>query len=231
MNKEIHKNQLTNIEYLFEEHQAENLIVLFHGYGASMYDLHGLYQFIDNHKEFDWIFPNGPMPLLMGMGMSRAWFPIDVQELELAMQQGRHRSYQEKYTEEFVEALDLCEKFINDISKKYKKIIIGGFSQGAMISTHLTLTKNIDVTGLICFSGAPIGKKQLMENESKNKQLPIFQSHGKQDPILSYDESKELFELFKLEGHRAEFVSFDGVHEIPMTVLKKWNMFIQKLSS
>lgn len=230
MDKEIHKNKATNLEYLLEDNGAENLIILFHGYGASMYDLHGLHGFFENKETFNWIFPNGPMPLLMGMGMARAWFPIDVQELELAMQQGRHRSYQDKYTDEFAEALAMTEKFVNDVAAQYKKVIIGGFSQGAMITTHLALTKDVHVEGLICFSGAPIGKQKLMES-TLAKKLPIFQSHGKKDPILSYEEARELSELFKLNGHSSEFVSFDGVHEIPMTVIKKWIVFLEKLSS
>ena len=56
--------------------------------------------------------------------------------------------------------------------------------------------------------------------------FPFFQSHGKNDPILSYQGAKSLFELLKLCGHEGEFVSFDGAHEIPEKVLMKSKDFI-----
>ena len=67
----------------------------------------------------------------------RAWFNIDMAELEQAMRTGSHRAFEDKNPEEFQKALPLVKTFINNLSKDYDEVIIGGFSQGAMISSHL----------------------------------------------------------------------------------------------
>jgi len=230
MNNKIQRETQTNLEYLVKDNQAKKAVILFHGYGANMQDLYGLNDLIENHTEYDWYFPNGPMPLMLGGGMSRAWFPIDVEALELAMASGTHRGYADKYPEQFKEVLGLCETFIQNISKQYDELYLGGFSQGAMVATHLTFTKNITVKALICFSGTLIGKDILLKTESKNHNIPFFQSHGKQDAILSFEQAKDLFELLKLDGHTGEFIGFQGGHEIPFEVIKKWSEFMKRLS-
>jgi phospholipase/carboxylesterase len=231
MQQQVYKEERSKLDYLLKDNQAKKAFFVFHGYGASMYDLYGLNDVISTHHEYDWYFPNGPMPLMMGSMMSRAWFPIDVERLEQAMNNGTFRTYAQLYPPEFVEAIDLCEQFINSLSKKYDDIYIAGFSQGSMLATHLTFTRNIKVRALVNLSSTLIGKDRLLESESINQNLPFFQSHGENDPILSYEHAKDLFELLKLNGHTGEFVSFKGAHEIPSEVINKWDGFMKKLSS
>ena len=220
----------SQLQYLQTSSDSKTAVILFHGYGASMMDLYGLADMVDTKESIDWIFPNGHIELHPTM-MARAWFPLDEKALDEAMRSGTHRDFSELNHPEFQDAVEKCSKFISAMSEKYDKLIVGGFSQGSMISTHAALRNSHKVSALICLSGALIAKESILEafdiKDANN--FPFFQSHGKDDAILSYSYAKQLFGLLKLGGHEGEFISFDGGHEIPMIVLTKLNKFLNRI--
>jgi phospholipase/carboxylesterase len=230
MQPEILKDNNSELEYLKINKNSKTAIILFHGYGASMNDLYGIGEYIKLEDNADWFFPNGHLGLeMMGMMSARAWFPIDAAELEKAMMSGTFRDFESMATSEFEIAVEKCKSFITSISEGYDKVIVGGFSQGAMIATHAALDISERIDALLCLSGTLVSKEKLIDRlESVNK-FPVFQTHGKQDQILAYAASKNLFELLKLGGHQGEFVSFEGGHEIPADALGKLEMFINKI--
>jgi phospholipase/carboxylesterase len=180
----------SNLDYLKKNNGSNKAIFMLHGYGASMNDLYGLADVITTNEKYDWIFPNAPLSVDLGMAMQgRAWFPIDMQELERAMMSGSHRNFEDKCPDEFKTSIDLAKVFIDSISKDYDEIIIGGFSQGAMVSSHLCSFGFEKLKGLILFSGTLIAKDMLLDGLEGKKPVPFFQSHGKQDPVLNFAES------------------------------------------
>src|SRR5690606_38506174 len=139
------------------------------------------------------------------------------------------RNFKDANPEGLDEAIDIAKKFVVDHSHNYDSIIVGGFSQGAMISSYLCahLPK---VISAIFFSGVLVAQDKLMTLLDGKKSLPFFQSHGKQDPVLSYSEATMLYELLKLYGWQGELVPFDGAHEIPMPVINKASLFLSKFA-
>lgn len=231
MGPQVYKEESSGLEYIKIDRGSDKCICLLHGYGANMYDLFSLAEFLDPTFSYDWYFPNGYLELDMGAAyMARAWFPVDMQALELAMQQGTHREFGDANPPELATAINKGQIFFNFLAEKYNNICLGGFSQGAMVTSHLALQNSEKVSGLILFSGNLIAKQQLIKLGEDSSKFPFFQSHGKQDPILSYSGAKDLFELLKLCGYSGEFVSFDGMHEIPMGVLNKVKVFLEKLN-
>ena len=67
------------------------LIILLHGYGAPGDDLLPLAEVVSGPPGTRWIFPEGPLPLNMGFGDSRAWWLIDMARLEADRRAGRVR--------------------------------------------------------------------------------------------------------------------------------------------
>ena len=215
-----------NIEYLYVDNQSEHSIIIFHGYGANMQDLYGLHGMLS--KDYNWYFPNGihslPYP---GMSFGRAWFSIDMQELEQAMSRGEFRKFADKRSDEFDQSQTIVKEFCQHIKTKSNKFIIGGFSQGAMLASHLA--GQLDINALILFSGTLIDKDALMQKLDGIKPIPFFQSHGKSDMVLEYSQAMDLFELLKLYKLPGEMVSFNGGHEIPMEVIDKARQFLAKI--
>ena len=225
------KEEKSGLEFLRKNCNSKKAIILFHGYGASMRDLFGLSEMLTTPQTTDWIFPDGPLSVPLGPMMEgRAWFPIDMQELEMAMQKGEYRNFEDKCPPAFLSSLELAKKFLRSIALQYDEIIIGGFSQGAMLCVHL-LGEGVEqskVKGALLYSTTLLAREKLLKDLTQVSPVPFLQSHGKQDPLLDYNVAMNLFELLKLYRFEGEFVGFAGQHEIPQLVINKTQEFLKK---
>jgi phospholipase/carboxylesterase len=197
-------------------------VVLIHGYGASMQDLFPLWKLW--HKEgLSWYFPNGPLSLPMGYYEGRAWFSIDMAKLEEAMRTGSHRDMKNSVPPEFEATIFILENYLRELSKTHSRIILGGFSQGAMCATHLAMKSDLPIEKLILLSGALLAEEKLPKAA---RAIPFYQSHGTQDPVLSIEGAKELHRKLLSLGFRGELKEFSGGHEIPPSVIDGVKLFL-----
>ena len=193
-------------------------IVLFHGFGANAADLAALSQEIQlpGAPQPRWIFPEGILTLdgsTRAEGGPRAWWHIDAAAVEQAMATGTHRDLSGPPPEGMSEALARAREFLAEVGAN--QLVIGGFSQGAMISSHLALLMPEAPAGLLLFSGNAIDVQTLEAGAANRAGLRFFQSHGTLDPILSLTGAQRLFDIFKAAGLKGDFHEFRGVHEIP----------------
>lgn len=209
------------LQYLKIDNQTGRAAFMIHGYGASMYDLYGLGDMLS--KDYDWYFPNGLIGMNNGMMMSRAWFPIDEQALQLAMMQGTHRDMSQSHAPQMQTALEKIHSFIQFISAG-EKIILGGFSQGAMLSSHLADKLKQQMTHLILFSGNLFDAPNLIITPAEYK---VFQSHGRQDPILGFEGAKKLKDIFLQQDIPVQWLEFNGGHEIPLEIISACQDFLK----
>lgn len=202
-------------------------IVLFHGYGASAYDLYPLHQVIGAPPGTNWIFPDGHLPVPLGPGyFGRAWFPIDMEALNRAMMMGTYRDFSGSTPAGLEEARDKALGMLSALGIPFNELIIGGFSQGAMLSTDLALRHESNPKGLVILSGTLLNRDIWAELLLKKGSLTFFQSHGRNDPVLGYPPAKELNEMLRSSGMVGEFVSFPGGHEIPYEVIEGVTRYI-----
>ncbi len=228
MHQNVYIEKKSGLKYL--KHISQNskkAVFLMHGYGASMYDLYDLYSVIEMGESCDWYFPHGHLALGGQFGaLAASWFPIDMVELERCMSQGIHRNFEDIYTPEFNDAVEILKTFVLEISEKYESISIGGFSQGAMLSSHLMNHVGTKLNSVFLFSGNLIGKKELLKSIDQNLSFNIFQSHGIQDPVLGFEGAEKLKNLLLDHNKKIKFESFKGGHEIPMQAINSLNSFL-----
>jgi phospholipase/carboxylesterase len=227
--------QAKNIKALedFSSSKPSNLLfILFHGYGADAYDLFGLQDVIKSPSaNTHWLFPQGVLSVPIGPGwMGRAWWNIDIAVLERAIQTGVDRNLSETKPEGLDSLRNALFEFIQAKGYQWDQVILGGFSQGAMLATELFLKcPESSPRALIILSGALINKRE-WESVNIPTGAPIFISHGHQDPILSYKEADRLESLFRAKNAKVTKVLFQGQHEIPPLVISKLNDFLAGLS-
>ena len=202
---------------------AKNVVIIFHGYGANMHDLFPLIE-MWNKAETDFYFPNGVLELEMGAYGGRAWFPIDMEKLQLAMMRGEHRNMDDDKPQNADAVLEKLETFVKEVSKNYEKVILGGFSQGAMCTSHL-LMRVEKLAGVILLSGNLVYQQGL----TKKGHIPFYQSHGRQDPVLGYPGAERLTKKLNDLGYQGSLDSFSGGHEIPMQVVHNVSKFLDQL--
>jgi len=101
-----------------------------------------------------------------------------------------------------------------------ERCVLGGFSQGAMLATDVTLRLETNPAGLLIYSGMLLCLEQWQQLAPQRVGLPVLQSHGTHDPILPFAASQLLRELLTTSGLEVEFISFPGPHTIPWQMLE-----------
>ena len=201
-------------------------VIFLHGYGANMHDLFPLWE-LWHAEKFNWYFPNGLLPLPMGYYGGRAWFSIDMVELERSIREGTQRNMRGSIPVEFDTTINQLENLLIELSKKHKTIILGGFSQGAMCASHLAMKDSLNIDGLILLSGALLAEERMPK---ASKPIPFYQSHGRGDQILSLDGAKDLEAKLQSLNFTGNLKVFEGGHEIPNMVVEDVKKFLAQFS-
>lgn len=206
---------------------ADTAVVFFHGYGANMNDLFPLWE-LWHRDGFNWYFPNGVQSLGMGHYEGRSWFSIDIEGLERAIREGKTREMAGYIPPELDATLGQLGMFLLDIMKKHKKLILGGFSQGAMCASHLAMKESLAVDGLILLSGNLLAEEKFPQAK---RSIPFYQSHGLSDAILGTDGARALEKKLQSFNFQGTLSTFPGGHEIPPQVVKEVTHFLEQFTS
>ena len=207
------------------------VVVLLHGYGAPGDDLVVLSEYLDAPAGTRFLFPEAPLPMPLGYGDARAWWMIDMARIQADRAAGRIRDMSAEIPDGLVQARQRVAALLDDVQRRLsadpRKTILGGFSQGAMVSCDALLRSDRPYAGLIQLSGTLLAKQEWGPLLLKRKSLPVFQSHGTHDEILAYVMAERLRDEFVRAGLKVEWLPFRGGHEIPEPVLRKLGQFIQ----
>ena len=207
------------------------VVILLHGFGAPGNDLVPLAEVMDVPAGTRWLFPEGPLSLSMGFGDSRAWWMIDMARIQADRAAGRIRDLSNEVPKGLALAREKLVLFLKEVEQKFgadpRKTVLGGFSQGAMLSCDAVLHTDRPYAGLVQLSGNLLAQPVWGPLMPKRKGLPVFQSHGMQDEILPYVGGERLRDALSKSGLAVEWHSFRGGHEIPEPVLRALNTFLR----
>lgn len=206
----------------FCENHDGKWIILFHGFGADASDLASLKDHFHFDKPVNWLFPNGNLSVPIAPGFTgRAWWTIRMADLQ------GNTNWAEARPDGMDQAVALVFKMIASMKFQWKDLIIGGFSQGAMLATEVFLKAPETPAGLICLSGTLLSQDYWKELAVNRKGSTIFMSHGEVDQVLPHKGSVALQKFFEQNEIKTQFASFRGAHEIPLGVLNKLNLYIK----
>ncbi len=209
------------------------LVMLLHGFGAPGDDLVPLADVIRVPTGTRWLFPEAPLSLNMGFGDSRAWWIIDFARIQEDRAAGRIRDLSVEIPQGLALARERFLAFLKELPRQlsidYKKTVIGGFSQGAMLTCDAVLQTDYPFAGLVQLSGNLLAKEVWTPLMPTRKGLPVFQSHGIQDDILPHIGAERLRDALTHSGLVVEWHTFRGGHEIPDPVLWRLSTFITKV--
>lgn len=198
------------------------MLVLMHGFGAPGTDLVPLARQLSLGASVRFAFPAAPLALSPGLPedqSGRAWWHIDMVELQRALMLRDFTTLTSRVPDGLAEArqrvLALLDALEADFGVTREKLVLGGFSQGAMLATDVTLHAERPPAGLAILSGSLIAKDDWLPRMKARAGLPVLQSHGRSDPVLGYDIAEMLRNELISAGLDVEFVAFNGGHGIP----------------
>lgn len=211
-------------------------VVLLHGFGAPGTDLVSLYRQLSVPREVRFVFPEAPLDLAEELGPgavppgARAWWMIDVEALQRSMMTGerRDRSRERPAGLDAARArvLALLEEMEHRLDVPSDRIVLGGFSQGAMLGLDVALRTDRPLSGLVLMSGTLIAADEWSPLMPQRRGLKVLQSHGRADQLLPWASAERLSGLLRDAGLDVRFLPFNGGHAIPDSVVDALGRFI-----
>lgn len=208
------------------------ILVLFHGFGADAYDLQTLSDVWLRSGFSRFIFPQGFLEVGIGPGWTgRAWWPISARQFEewQSSSQKRDLDLSVLVPEGLALARQKALQFLQalQLQNPQTPLVLGGFSQGAMLAMDAALHLETPPKALLVLSGQMLAREQWSLRQSQLKNMPVFISHGDADPVLPISGSHRLESFLRQAGARVKTHFFRGAHEIPPEVVGACFEFLQ----
>lgn len=198
---------------------VNNLFILLHGYGSNNEDMLSL------GMAFRTLLPNTVImsinaPWNVDRGDGYQWFSLRTMNL-FSMLREIKISY------------NLLNNFINEQLKRFslkdENLLLGGFSQGAMMSLYTGLRRDSEPLGILSFSGMMPDTIEILKKELKSRP-EVFLIHGTDDrtvPFNSLEKAENLLREFDVpyESHSVQGMG----HSINDEALYYAGEFIKKI--
>ena len=188
-------------------------IILLHGFGASMNDLAGLSPAIDR-SGYLYLFPNAPIRMQIGYGSTgHAWTPPG----------------QSRGEDAATRAEELLVGFFDEVTERHGLVegdmVMGGFSQGGMMTYRFGLRRPEMFAGLVILSGRVQTPEILADNLPEHRDQPIFIAHGTEDEVISVEAARDSRDFLVSQRYAPKYREYLMAHEINQKVitdLKNW---------
>lgn len=206
-----------------EDETGGAAVVLLHGWGAPGDDLVPLGRELERPRT-RFFFPAGPLP---EMGGGRAWWHLDPHDRPAHAWDDQEAAGHQPH-QQVLAARAAIQTVLRTIQSRYRPetLILGGFSQGAMLSLDVALQAAPPVDRVAALSGVMLADSLPALKAARTKRPPVFVSHGRQDPMLAYQGGAKAKELLERHGFQVTFHPFDGGHAIPPDVLEALRAFL-----
>jgi phospholipase/carboxylesterase len=193
------------------------MVVLLHGRGADANDLADLAPLLfESGGDYRVIFPNAPKPFspMPGYSFGFTWF--DGWPAERSS---------------FLNSRKLLLELLDEVAAKYPtpkgKLVLGGFSQGGLMSIDVGFRTQQELAGLVVMSGA------MFEDDlpTFRSDLPVLIAHGTADEVIPVLAARRMRLVLGEKGVEAEYHEYPMGHAISPESLAVVGEFIKRVLS
>lgn len=230
MRHEARSESLGGLEVQLVEQvpDPELTLVLLHGFGAGADDL------VPFTREIDvggarYLFPQGPLALARMFGGGHAWWLFDFGRLERASRSGQLDDIAAHEPAGLAEARERLEAMLSAAASRLgvrrRELVVGGFSQGAIVSLDWALHAAEPPRALILLSPMLVSLSEWRFRFRRLAGVPVFVSHGRRDQVLPFALADQLRRELDAAGARVTWAPFDGAHEVSGEILPELERF------
>ena len=208
-------HQGLSLNYLLEvpshrpDSDAMPMVVLIHGRGADAHDLADLAPLLDPPTGARFVLPNAPKAFEVYPGMAYGWtwfegWPPEQQSVAASR--------------------EILLKFLDEVTARHPttSLIIGGFSQGGMMSFEAGLRR--EVNGIVAMSGGLYDKD--LPDLRQNAKVPVFIAHGTVDEVVPVMYARRARATLEEAGFDVEYHEYEMGHQIVMDEITAAKAFI-----
>lgn len=192
------------------------MVVMLHGRGADMHDLADVAPMLDTRDGCRFVFPNAPKPFEPYPGQSFGWTWFN----------GWPPS-----PESIVESRAILLGFLDEITAHYPtpegKLIVAGFSQGALMSLDSGLRTQKKIAGIIALSG---GLWEVdLPDLARHAGLPVFIAHGTADDTVPVNYARRARHVLEEAGLAVEYHEYPMAHQVAMEEAAAVKAFLERV--
>jgi phospholipase/carboxylesterase len=185
------------------------LLLLLHGVGSNEADLFGLAPYLDQR----FVVVSARAPVRLGPG-SFGWFRIDFTSEGMVADLAQAKR-----------SLEMLPGFIDELIETYatdaRRTYLAGFSQGAMMSLALLLTRPERLAGVAAMSGRlPRQVIEASPDRDALDKMPVIITHGLQDPVLPVENARAAREYLEQLPVDLTYREYPMGHEVSMESLR-----------
>jgi phospholipase/carboxylesterase len=194
--------------------EPEGGLVLFHGRGTSEHDLYPLLDALDPERRLYGATPRGPLMLPPG---GAHWYIV------------REIGYPDRDT--FTASYELAARWLDELPVPIEQTVIGGFSQGAVMSWALGLGKGRPrPAGILALSGF-IPTVEGFELDLSPPLPPAAIGHGTSDPIISVEWGRKAKQLLEEAGADVLYRESPMAHSVDPAFIPELQSWLSGVAS
>ncbi|WP_157641024.1 alpha/beta hydrolase [Longispora albida] len=212
--------QVAYMTGMAEDERGGVAVVLLQGWGAPADDLVPLGKALVRPGLRAFV-PGAPLPELGG---GRAWWHLNDDDRPAWSWEGKAP---DGYTpHRLVSAARLeVQTLLAAIREQYapELVVLGGFSQGAMLALDVALRPGSGVDRVAALSGVLIADTALALDETpqaEDERPALLVTHGEWDQALPFSAGEQAKDVLAGRGYQVDWLPFEGGHEIPGQVLE-----------
>lgn len=196
-------------------------LVLLHGYGSKGADWLQFEHKLQVPNQGRLVFPQGPLRGPMG---SRGWWWLNIEG---------HIPAGERFPD-FSTAnpggIKVASRLMRNLLETVPgPVILGGFSQGAMLSAEIAFQTDQPLAALVLLGGTTVNETAWLEAALGRKAMPIFIAHGRRDGVLPFAAMERFQARLTDAGLDVTWFPFSGGHNVPDGVITALNEFLAGL--
>ncbi|MFZ6767214.1 alpha/beta hydrolase [Undibacterium sp. Di26W] len=201
-------------------------VIWMHGLGADANDFVPIVRELDlsGNPGIRFVFPNAPtMPVTINGGyVMRSWY--DILGTDIARREDEKGL---RVSQKRIEQLIARE---NARGIPSERILLAGFSQGCAMTLQTGLRYQEKLGGLLCLSGyVPLRDLIATERHAANQDTPIFQAHGRSDPVIQIQRAEESRDLLKQLGYQLEWHEYMMPHSVCPEEVDDISLWLKKV--
>jgi phospholipase/carboxylesterase len=191
---------------------AEGAFVLVHGRGANEHDLFGLFDALDPERRLHGYSPRGPLPVPPG---GAQWYVV------------QRVGYPEPAS--FAEGYAALSEFVDSLP--HERIVLGGFSQGAVMSFAVGLGKGRPrPAAILAFSGF-VPTVEGWELDAARPFPPIALAHGTYDAIIPVEHAHRSLAQLQAAGAEVLYRESPVDHAIDPAFVLELQSFLSSVTA
>jgi phospholipase/carboxylesterase len=121
-------------------------------------------------------------------------------------------------------------RYLDRATDENDRVVLGGFSQGALLALDLAAHDPRPLAGLVLLSGSLMDEAELAPRLPSRRGLPVRMTHGRADDVLPFERAEDLHRALTSAGLDVRFEPFDGGHEVTSAVSEGTAAFVREVA-